>query len=166
MPIPPSAPWSPPPDLDIAETTDKGHGRIEVRRLEATETLAEHRRDWPGLHQVCKITRRRMVSGKDSVETVYAITSLPRQGAGAARLLALSRGHWGIENRLHLVRDATCREDACRTRNGAAPQVLAAIRNTVLTCLRRLGFKPVDGFEHFAEHRYDAFNLILNGRTE
>jgi hypothetical protein len=80
--------------------------------------------------------------------------------------LALSRGHWGIENRLHLVRDATCREDACRTRSGTAPQVLAAFRNTALSCLRRLGCKPVEGFEHFAEHRDQACNLALRERTE
>lgn len=80
--------------------------------------------------------------------------------------MALSRAHWGIENRLHWVRDATFGEDAGRTRSRTAPQVLAAFRNTVLTCLRRLGRKPAEGLEYFAEHRSEAFNLILNGRTE
>jgi predicted transposase YbfD/YdcC len=150
----------------VVQTTDKGHGRIEVRRLEASEALVEHCDHWPGLAQVCKITRRRIVRGQEGVNIVYAITSLPRERADAARLLALSRGHWGIENRLHLARDASLGEDACRTRSGAAPQVLAAFRNTALSCLRRLGFKPVEGFEHFAEHRDQALNFVLHGRTE
>ena len=112
------------------------------------------------------MTRRRSGRGQDSVETVYAITSLTRGQANAARLLALSRSHWGIENRLHYVRDVTCREDQCRTRARAAPQVLAALRNTVLTLIRRSGRKPVEGFEHFAEHRQAALNTAIGQRTE
>jgi predicted transposase YbfD/YdcC len=121
---------------------------------------------WPGLAQVCRITRERIVRGKASRETAYAITSLTAHQAGAAQLLALSRGHWGIENKLHHVRDVTCREDQARTNAGHAPQVLAALRNTALTILRRLGFRPVEGFEHFAEHRSEAINAILRRRTE
>ena len=129
--------------------------------------LAEHLApSWPGLAQVCRITRERIVRGKASSEIVYAITSLTAEQAGAARLLALSREHWGIENKLHHVRDVTCREDQARTSAGNAPQVLAALRNTALTVVRRLGFKPVEGFEHFAEHRQGAIDALMIGRTE
>jgi predicted transposase YbfD/YdcC len=106
------------------------------------------------------------VRGKESTETVYAITSLTADKAGPDQLLALSRGHWSIENRLHYVRDVTCREDQARTNAGHAPQVLAALRNTALTVIRRLGFKPVEGFEHFAEHRQEAIDAIMRRRTE
>ena len=149
------------------ETIDKAHGRVETRTLQATSSLAAYLGPvWPGLAQVCRITRRRVVRGQESVETVYAITSLTADQANAARLLALSRDHWRIENRLHYVRDVTCREDQCRTRARAAPQVLAALRNTVLTIIRRSGRKPVEGFEHFAEHRQDALDAATGRRTE
>jgi predicted transposase YbfD/YdcC len=149
------------------ETIDKAHGRIETRMLQATSSLAAYLGPaWPGLAQVCRITRRRVVRGQESVETVYAITSLTAEQADATRLLALSRDHWSIENRLHYVRDVTCREDKCRTRARAAPQVLAALRNTVLTIIRRSGRKPVEGFEHFAEHRQDALDAATGRRTE
>jgi predicted transposase YbfD/YdcC len=69
--------------------------------------------------QVCRLTRERIVRGKVSVETVCAITSLTAGEAGTERLLRLSREHWGIENKLHYVRDVTCREDEGRTRSGA-----------------------------------------------
>jgi predicted transposase YbfD/YdcC len=135
--------------------------------LEVTATLASHLApSWTGLAQVCRITRERMVRGKTSTETVYAITSLTADEAGAARLLELSREHWGIENKLHYVRDVTCREDQTRTNAGHAPQVLAALRNTTLTLLRRLGFKPAEGFEHFAEHRQAAIDAVCGKRTE
>ncbi len=165
--FPPSAEWSPPPDLRQTETIEKGHGRIETRRLEVTATLAGHLSPcWKGLAQVCRITRERIVRGKSSTETVYAITSLSADKAGAARLLELSREHWGIENKLHYVRDVTCREDQARTNAGHAPQVLAALRNAKLTLLRRLGFKPVEGIEHFAEHRQAAIDAVSARRTE
>lgn len=45
------------------------------------------------------------------------------------------RDHWKIENCLHYVRDVTLGEDACRVRKGNAPQVLAALRNTVVNLL-------------------------------
>lgn len=158
--------WLPAPDLERAETVEKAHGRIETRRLESTASLAAHLRQWPGVRQVCRIERRRIVRGKESREVVYAITSLPRERATAARLLTLCRDHWRIENRLHWVRDVTCREDACRTASGHAPQLLAALRNTALTILRRLGLRPVEGFEHFAENRTQLLNILTQRRTE
>src|SRR4051812_14167308 len=119
--IPPSAEWAPAPDVARVETVEKGHGRIEIRRLECSESLASYLSQWPGLRQVCRIERRRSLRGKDSIEVVHAITSLSRERADAASLLNIARGHWGIENRLHYVRDRTCREDACRARARPPP---------------------------------------------
>ena len=121
---------------------------------------------WTGVAPFCRITRERIVRGKKTVETVYAITSLNPEQAGPAELLALSRAHWGIENTLHYVRDVTCREDQARAHAGNAPQVLAAFRNTVLTLIRRLGYQVVEGFEYFAEHRLAAIEAVLGGITE
>jgi hypothetical protein len=63
---------------------------------------------------------------------VFGITSLPRERAGAAELLALVREHWGIENGLHNRRDGTLKEDASRVRKGSAAQVMAVLRNLVI----------------------------------
>ena len=78
----------------------------------------------------------------------------------------MPRALWGIENKLHYVRDVSYGEDQARSNAGNAPQVLAALRNTALTMLRRLGFKPVEGFEHFAEHRQAAIDAVHRRRTE
>ena len=75
----------------------------------------------------------------ETIETAYAITSLWPEEASAGELLALWRGHWGMETRLHYVRDVTLGEDACWVRSGAAPQVLAAVRNTVISLVRLAG---------------------------
>jgi hypothetical protein len=57
----------------------------------------------------------------------------------AAQLLSLLRDHWGIENRLHYVRDVTFGEDRSAVRTKAAPQACAACRNLAIALLRRTG---------------------------
>jgi predicted transposase YbfD/YdcC len=112
------------------------HGnRQEVRRLWASDELAGYS-DWPHLAQVCRLERHVHTKGKITREVAYAVTSLPPSVASPQRLLALWRGHWGIENRVHWVRDVTFDEDRCQVRTGAAPQVLAAFRNLTIGLLR------------------------------
>lgn len=95
--------------------------------------------DWPGVAQVCQIESVVTKGGKSTCEVSYAITSVPRAQADARALLGWHRGHWGIENRVHYVRDVTMGEDSNRTRVGSGPQVLAALRNAVITQLRIAG---------------------------
>jgi len=85
----------------------------------------------------------RQSKGKVTTETVWAITSLGPKRASAQRLLAIARGHWDIENRLHWVRDMSLGEDSCRVRTGAAPEILAALRNTGLWLMRSSGLTAI-----------------------
>ena len=148
--------------MRAARSVDKGHGRLEERRLETTERLWGYL-DWPGLRQVCRIRRRRTEGDTTSTETVYAITSLSPERTDAARLLHICRRHWGIENRLHCVRDQTLEEDGCRVRAPAAAQALAALRNAALSVLRRLGFTNMKaGTEHWADNRRQLIRLVCH----
>jgi hypothetical protein len=54
-------------------------------------------------------------------------------------LYELARGHWGIENRLHWVRDVSMGEDASQVSERSGPEVLAALRNAVLSVLHLSG---------------------------
>ena len=124
--------------LDVAEASDKGHGRCEHRRLQSSDRLSGQL-DWPDAAQVCRLVRRVRRDGKTTLEVQYAVTSVPRSQAGARKLLAWWRGHWSIENRLHYVRDVAFAEDASRIRKGHAPQNLAALRNGAISWLRLAG---------------------------
>jgi len=75
-------------------------------------------------------------SGKTYQEVVYLITSLSPEQASPERLLALNRGHWEIENRLHWVRDVTFGEDLSQIRKGAGPRLMATLRNLAISLLR------------------------------
>jgi predicted transposase YbfD/YdcC len=121
---------------------DKGHGRLERRTIHTTTVLKGYS-DWPGLEQAFLLERQRTVAGKTTTETAYGITSLPRHKADAQTLLRLTRDHWGIENRLHWVRDMTFGEDACRVRKGSAPQILAAFRNVAIRLLNAAGCRNI-----------------------
>jgi len=114
--------------------------------------------EWPGLAQIARLTRTRAIGGKISIETVYLITSQPAAEAGPERLLALSRAHWGIENRLHYVRDVSMEEDRCRVRAGA--RALAGVRNTALAIIRRLGHNVREARENFREDRTEAIKAV------
>jgi len=127
---------SPPPH----QTTDKGHGRIEVRSVWTSEELNDYL-EFPYLQQVFCIRREVMHLGKnkDTSETVYGVTSLFPAQASPQRILALNRGQWSIENRLHWVRDVTFDEDRSQIRTGTGPRVMASLRNLVISILRRCG---------------------------
>ena len=148
--------------LAVAEVTDKGHGRITTRRLEASSRLASHS-NWPALAQACRVTTTVREKGEVTTSVSYAITSLPSSRASALDLLALHRGHWSIENSLHWVRDVTFGEDKCRARVGFSPQNLSALRNASLTYLRHQGVKGIkSSLRTFATKTSALFQLLAN----
>ena len=61
-------------------------------------------------------------------EVHYYATSLPPHHASPERLAALIRGHWGIENRLHHVKDRTFLEDRHWLKSPVAAQTFTFLR--------------------------------------
>ncbi|MDY3555513.1 hypothetical protein R5W24_004656, partial [Gemmata sp. JC717] len=110
--------------------------------MTTTTWLNEYLSRWPGVQQVFRLERRRRVGGNATVEVVYGITSRSPVAAPADVLLRYTRDHWGIEA-LHHIRDVTLGEDRCRVRRGAAPRVLASLRNVAAYLLRRLGTSTI-----------------------
>lgn len=152
--------------------TKTRHGRIERRELWALHdpevaayagsagTVGD---PWPHLAQIYWVRRERTEKGVTSVETGYGITSLVPAAAGAPRLLRLNREYWGIENRLHWVRDVTFDEDRCQIRCGAAPQVCAALRNLGITLLRQSGASNIAAaLRTFSARPRAAVALVLS----
>jgi predicted transposase YbfD/YdcC len=150
-------------DFKEAQTVEKGHGRIETRTLTASPASPVWL-NWPGVEQVFKLERRRVrvKDGHVEHEVVYGVTSLTRSEASAARLLALQREHWTIENRLHYRRDDTLKEDRCTLRTGHAAPAMATINNLVLGLLLRREVTNVpDARRDFEADPKSALTLIL-----
>ncbi len=125
-----------PTDFTTARTIEKGHGRIEERMLTTSSMLADYT-PWPYLAQVFKLESHVTTRLGTHTTVRYGVTSLPVTVADATRLLALTRGPWGIENGLHYRRDMTLGEDWSLVRTGHAPHTLAALNNTVLGLFAR-----------------------------
>jgi predicted transposase YbfD/YdcC len=122
-----------------AETVNKEHGRIEIRRCWAlSDAVAfdyiRHYEGWVDLQTLVRIQRERRFAGKIERETAYYISSLPHQ---APLLLNAIRSHWGIENSFHWVLDMIFGEDDCRIRMGESPQNMAVLRRLALNILKK-----------------------------
>ena len=132
-------PWR---EIPVADhTRDRGHGRVETRRLQVT-TIAGL--DFPHATQALRITRRvrPLHQLRWRTVTVHAVTSLTAAQASPARLADYVRGHWGIEA-LHHIRDTTLAEDAHQLRTGTAPRAMASLRNLAIGILRRHGHRNI-----------------------
>jgi predicted transposase YbfD/YdcC len=132
-------PWRAVPVAD--HTHDRGHGRVELRRLQVTTVAGL---DFPHAIQAIRITRRvRPLAGRRwRTMTAYAVTSLSATQASPARLADWIRGQWGIEA-LHHLRDVTFAEDASQVRTGTAPRAMASLRNLAIGLLRAHGHRNI-----------------------
>jgi len=118
-------------------TVDKGHGRLEQRAIRASTELVGVNA-FPGLQQVAEVRTRVVVlkTGEVSEQTRYFVTSLGPADAGPAALLALFRGHWGIENKLFWVKDDGFGEDRHVLQRHGRGEVVGLLRSTALNLLR------------------------------
>jgi predicted transposase YbfD/YdcC len=131
----------------VHETHERGHGRTEHRYLRVAtipEALAKEL-DFPSANRFIAVERERadLADRMTSMETSYYLTDLRPELARPAGLARYIRGHWGIENRSHYVRDRVFDEDRSQVRVGGAPQVLATLRNLAISILRLNGFKNI-----------------------
>jgi predicted transposase YbfD/YdcC len=136
-----------------------GHGRKDTRVL---TVLTVHDLDFPHVQQVVRVVRhsKDTTTGKRTRQTVYLITSLTSVQASPERLARLARSHWGIENRLHWVRDVTFGEDASQIRTGHGPENMATIRSLAINLFRRAGFANIAAA--IRDMSYDTFTRPLD----
>lgn len=149
-------------DRREAETLDYGHGRtLERRTLLASTDLSAYL-DWPGHAQVLRIARTWRERDMVKRAVGYAITSLPPERADPAQLLALKRGHWAIENRLHRCKDVNLGEDASLIHAGQGPYVVALLRDAAVSVLHRAGVRQIAArLRRHSQHPEQAVALVV-----
>jgi predicted transposase YbfD/YdcC len=141
---------------------NKAHGRIEIRTIQVSSELDGYV-TFPHAKQVFRIHRKaiHIKSGKITEETVCGVTSLTREQASPERLLALVRGHWHIENKLHYVRDVTYDEDRSQVRTGNGPRVMCSLRNLAIMLIRSRGWPGIpSGLRYYSAHPRQVLALI------
>lgn len=152
-----------PPFKAIIETFDsveKNKGRVEARTIWMSQDLTDYL-DWPGLTHIFKVKRDRSDKNQKTQEIVYGIASLPKEYSSAKHLSSYLRGHWSIENNLHRVRDVSFDEDKSTIRTKHAPQVMAALRNLVISVFQRGNVKSYpQAFRRFSAHPDELFTFL------
>ena len=122
------------PRTAIAETHDVAHDREELRRCIVTrfrQSLGPNALE--DLTAVARVERWRTVGDKtEHTVHAYALSKL----MSPAEVLKAVRNHWRIENNLHWQLDVLMNEDANRSRKGAAPASMAALRRLTLNVLK------------------------------
>jgi predicted transposase YbfD/YdcC len=124
---------------DTDKTTEKGHGRIEIRQAWtiSNPSLLQNLRNadhFKNLQTVMKVRHERRLDAQVTIEDHFYISSL---AASAKTLLAAKRAHWQIENSLHWVLDIAFREDDCNLRKNNGAQNFAILRHIALNALKQ-----------------------------
>ena len=152
-------PWEGTPVTHTDE--DRGHGRDETRTIQVLP--APDGLPFPRAAQVLLIERH--VRGLDGIPrsdvAALGVTSLTPAKASPARLAALARAEWTIENGLHYRRDVTLGEDASRVRTGSAPRAIATFRSHAIASLRIHGWQNIPTGLRWAARDYaNAITLL------
>lgn len=150
-------PWK---DVPGHRVTDTSHGRRTTRAIKVVTAPAWV--EFAGAAQVAQIRRTVTRNGNKTVEVVYLVTSADHLTAAPTVLAAWIQGHWGIETRVHWVRDVTFDEDRSQVRTGQAPRVMATLRNTAISLLRLTGWDNIAaGLRHHSRDPGRTLTCLL-----
>lgn len=119
------------------QTTEKDHGRIEIRRAWLSSDIAwfQDKPAWSGLTTVGMVEAERHLNSQTQTQRRYYLSSLPAQDV--PRFADAVRAHWNIETALHWTLDVCFGEDQSRVRKLHAPENLALLRRMALNLLKR-----------------------------
>jgi predicted transposase YbfD/YdcC len=158
--LPPAAPGT-----EHHVTDDRSNGKI-VRRsiwIAPADDI-----DFPSAAQAFRIRRDTFDHAGNwlTKEIVHGVTSLTTHLANAEQLAHLIRLHWGIENRVHWVRDVVYREDHQHAYAGSGTHTMAILRNLALGLLRLAGITQITRtLQHIAGDRTRILPIIATAIT-
>ena len=113
------------------------HDRGQVKRRSCWITGAEGI-DFPHARQAAFIRRETFEISGDRISKEHALilTSRTAESMTATDVNRHIRGHWGIENKSHYIRDTVYREDNSQAWAAEGPHALASLRNLALGLFR------------------------------
>jgi predicted transposase YbfD/YdcC len=138
--------------------TEKTRDRLTTRTVEVFDDLDGIDPQWTGIKSLIRVERVGTRGGKQYHEIVCYISSLIRTALEFAHGI---RGHWGIENCLHWVKDVVLKEDDSTIRLGNAPANLSVIRAIALNILRRNGHTSITIAHRFLSNDIDKLFALV-----
>ena len=155
--------------MDTYQEQSSERGRDELRITKVYKNIEGISPEWSGIKRVIETTRYVKKKGEESTEIAYHISSIAKN---KAKFFANHiRSHWGIENRLHWVKDTLMIEDKSKTKSGNAPENLSIMRNISINLFRLNGKDSIKlamewGISNFKELMYliyykSDYNMII-----
>ncbi|NEP28305.1 MAG: ISAs1 family transposase [Moorea sp. SIO3I6] len=145
-----------PISVDISR--EKRSDRLTTRTVSVFDDLRGISDEWIGLACLVKVERIGTRAGKPYQQLAYYISS---KCLDAAQFAQGIRGHWGIENRLHWVKDVVLDEDSSRIQFGNAPANLSMIRSLVIAILRYHGYSSITTALRSIAHDLEKILLLI-----
>ena len=149
--------------VDIEQTTIKHKGRIEHRKVCVYKNLSGISSEWIGLKRIIRVERMTIKNQRITRETAYYISSI--QSNRAQKFAKHIQQHWGIENRLHWVKDVSMKEDVSKTAKGNAAQNISIMRNITINLFRTNGFDSIKYATQFYANNFKELRCLIISKT-
>lgn len=147
--------------LCVDEHTDPTHGRTVTRTVSVFAMPPELQPKWRASQQVICVKREGV---RDGEPFCYQTLYMTNHQLSAAEYSPHIQERWGIENRLHWVRDVTLSEDHPPRLGGYAPGNWAVVNCWLMTLIRQLGYRTIpDGIRGLTNRVHKVFNLLMSG---
>lgn len=127
--------------ISTCEYYEQSHGRQVYRRVELYQNNATLPKGWNGIQRLVKVRRWGYRNQKQFEETAYYALSKPLNSA--VIVANAIQGHWGIENKLHWVKDVNLGEDKMTLKDKNAVEILVYLNNVSINILKANGLKPI-----------------------
>ncbi len=148
--------------VDTHTNMEKNRGRTEHREVHVyTQIQNPVFAQWYGIKKVIHVISRGKRNNKDYNEERYYISSKASESAKVYN--DGIRGHWGIENRLHWVKDVILNEDKSMVVDLDRSVNMSIIRNIVMNLYRMSGYQSVKyAIEKFTNKIEKCSSLIYH----
>lgn len=145
--------------IELFKEYDKSHGREVIRTTtiyDASKSVKT--KQWAGLNTYIKVFRERQIGNKIEFETAYYMSDARLSAADFHHAI---RNHWGIENKLHWVKDVVFNEDENRIKCGSGPIAASIFSTIAINVHRKNGNSSItNGIILFRAKVKELFNII------
>lgn len=125
----------PPFQFESCVDYDKGHGRIEERKVRICRDVEwiEDLQEWKGIKTIIEVVSRRWIGEKVTEEKRYYLSSAPGK---AEQFLGWIRKHWEVES-MHWILDIVFKDDNFQGYTGQIAENIAILKRLTLNQLKQ-----------------------------
>jgi predicted transposase YbfD/YdcC len=110
------------------------------------------------VESVIKVTRSGERENKPDKEVAYYISNLKKDAEIFAKII---RGHWGIENRLHWVKDVIFKEDESEIKDFNPATNMSILLTIGINLLRSCGFISITEGQRWLDRKWNRLMILL-----